>query len=38
MIDFIKKWLSCLFCNHTACKFIRNIGGDEQMYHYVKGG
>lgn len=25
------------FCNHNNLKFVRNIGGDEMMQHYVKG-
>ena len=38
MIKSIKKWFSLLFCDHVECRHIRDIGGDEQMHHYVKGG
>ena len=32
------KILNIVFCKHNDLKFVRNIGGDEQMIHYVKGG
>ena len=34
MIKFIKN----LLCKHSDLKFIRNIGGDQQMQLYVRGG
>ena len=37
-VQVMIKFLSNLFCKHNGVKFIRNIGGDEQMSHYVKGG
>lgn len=38
MLRHIKKWFDNLFCEHIECQHIRDIGGDEQMHHYVKGG
>ncbi len=38
MIKQIKAWLKKQFCNHVECQHVRDIGGDEQMYHWVKGG
>lgn len=38
MLGLIKKWLDNIFCKHIECRHIRDIGGDEQMHHYVEGG
>lgn len=38
MIKFIKKILRHIFCSHDSYRFVRNIGGDEMMHYYVKGG
>ena len=38
MIKYLKLWIRKQFCKHTVYVFVRNIGGDEQMYRYVKGG
>ena len=37
MIKWLKRELKRLTCSHPELMFIRNIGGDEQMAHYVDG-